>query len=624
MGKRAGQARSAARQRSERSTRTNPWREPARWLLLLAATAVAYWPALNGGLLWDDVAHLTRPELQSLNGLSRIWFDIGATQQYYPVVHSTFWLLDRLWGHELIAYHVFNVGLHATNAWLIARIMVRLGIPGALLASLLFALHPVHVESVAWITELKNTLSGLLVLLSTLAYLRFELSRHVAPYITALVLFVLAVLSKTVTATLPAALLVIIWWRRGQLARRDLLPLAPFFVLGIAAGLLTIWVERTLIGAQGTEFTQTFIERIIIAGRASWFYLWTLIWPVNLSFNYERWQIAFSWWQLLFAVGVVGLLAALWLQRYRARSWLAALVIFLITIFPALGFFNVYPFRYSFVADHFQYLASVSILIAIAASAARFFEARRLSMAPLLGIVAVVLGVLTWNQSSFYRDAETLWRHTLEQNPQSRLAHNNLGIILMDVPGRADQAAAHFRQTLRLTPSGADPLLQLERAHIQCNLALASARDGKIDESRAARADCVHQAPPGFDGRRILAEVGRQLAANLSSQKRLAEAIEELKQAVTLAPEADQLQLELAAAFRNVGATDDAISALRVLLPRVGRAQRASLRNDIGILLATAGRLDEARREFEEALKLEPGFGAARSNLDRLKGREQR
>ena len=284
------------------------------WLLLpllLLATLMAYHPAWHGGVLWDDKAHITIPELRSATGLWRIWFDLDATQQYYPVVHSAFWILYALWGDQTLAYHIVNIVLHALSAFLLALILRRLSVPGAWLAAVIFALHPVHVESVAWISELKNTLSGALFLGAALSYLQFDKGRQKRFYGLAAALFVLALLSKSVTATLPAALLVVFWYQRGTLGwRRDIIPLLPFFAAGAGGGLLTVWVERTLIGAEGAEFSFNLIERCLIAGRAIWFYLGKLCWPADLIFQYPRWQIDQGvWWQYLYPLGVVALFA---------------------------------------------------------------------------------------------------------------------------------------------------------------------------------------------------------------------------------------------------------------------------------------------------------------------------
>src|SRR5215467_4647730 len=185
-------------------------------VLLAGAILFAYLPALQGSFLWDDEAHVTRPDLRSLRGLGRIWFDVGATQQYYPLLHSAFWFEHRLWGDATVGYHIVTVLLHAFAVCLLLQVLRRLKVPGAALAAAIFALHPVHVESVAWIAEQKNTLSAVFYLMAMLAYLRFDEERDMPSYSLASTFFGLALLTKTVTATLPAALLVIFWWRRGR------------------------------------------------------------------------------------------------------------------------------------------------------------------------------------------------------------------------------------------------------------------------------------------------------------------------------------------------------------------------------------------------------------------------
>ena len=314
---------------------------------LVSAVLLAYHPAWHGGLIWDDDGHVTRPELRSWQGLYRIWYEPGATQQYYPALHTAFWIEHRLWGDATLGYHLVNVLLHAAAAALVALVLRRLAVPGAYLAAAVFALHPVHVESVAWITEQKNTLSAVFYLAAMLVYLRFDRTRKLLPYCCALGLFVLGLESKTVTATLPAALLVIFWWQRGRLSwRRDVLPLVPFFVLGAAAGLVTAVFERKLIGAEGAAFDWSILDRCLIAGRAICFYLGKLFWPADLIFIYPRWHIDPSdWRQYLYPAAAVGLLAAAW-AVWAVRRWrgpLAAMLYFVGTLLPVLGFCNVYP-----------------------------------------------------------------------------------------------------------------------------------------------------------------------------------------------------------------------------------------------------------------------------------------
>jgi protein O-mannosyl-transferase len=238
-------------------------------LLLVAAAAIAYLPALNGRPIWDDDAHITRPEL-----LARIWSQPGATQQYYPLVHTAFWLEHAIWGDSSSSYHLTNLLIHCASALLLVAILRKLEVPGAWLAALIFTLHPIQTETVAWISELKNILSGLFYFGSILVYLRFYETRRLTFYWISLILFAAGLMSKSVSATMPAALLVIFWWKRGRLSlKRDIGPLVPFFVAGAGFGLFTAWVEERLIGAQGSEYNYTLIERGLIAGRVIWFYL---------------------------------------------------------------------------------------------------------------------------------------------------------------------------------------------------------------------------------------------------------------------------------------------------------------------------------------------------------------
>jgi Tfp pilus assembly protein PilF len=451
------------------------------------ATLLAYWPTLAAGLIWDDDAHVTRTDLQSLHGLGRIWFEPGATQQYYPVLHSAFWLEHRLWGQAPLGYHLLNIGLHVIAAALLARVVFALQDPAwpllprqgcAYLAAALFALHPVGVESVAWIAEQKNTLSTVCALSAVLCYLRFDCERVERArrsrstwlwYVAGTGWLIAALLAKSVTATVPAALLVVMWWRRGRLdARRDWLPLAPWLGLGAAMGACTAGMERTQIGAQGADFALTMVQRTVLAGRIAWFYLGQLVWPSGLIFVYPRWSIdprqPAQWLGLL---GALVLLATGWRFRRRGRGPLAALLLFGGLLFPALGFLNVYPFIFSYVADHFAYLASVSFCAAVSigyCGAVRWSalspllrqgfggQATRLTVAVAMPVaILLALATATHTQAETYRDSETLYRTTLARNPNAWLAQLNLGGMLLE-RGQLEEAKARLTAAESLQP----------------------------------------------------------------------------------------------------------------------------------------------------------------------------
>jgi tetratricopeptide (TPR) repeat protein len=506
------QASRTSRNNSRRTASTPLWTA----LLCAAAVLVAYLPAINGAFLWDDDAHVTRPELQSLVGLWRIWTDVGATQQYYPLLHSAFWIEHALWGDSVIGYHLVNILLHAACAWLVWRILQRLEVPGAAIAAGIFALHPVQVESVAWIAEQKNTLSTLFYLAAMWTYLRFdnEPQRSYSTYVVASTLFLLGLLTKTVVATLPVALLILLWWRRGTLAwRRDVVPLLPWVAIGVAAGVLTAWIERTQLGAEGAPFTLAFLQRVLLAGRAILFYAGKLLWPADLLFIYPRWQILPSDpWQYLPIVAVLAMIAAAWVLRHRTRAPLAGMLFFIATLGPALGFVNVYPFVFSFVADHFQYVASLGLIALIAAVLAR----TRVGAVLLLAI----LGVLTWQQCQRYRDPETLYAATLAGNPSCFLCLNNLGMIALQ-NGRVGEAATRFNAAVQIAP---------ESAEAQSNLAGVLVERGAIAEGIDHYQLALRSAP-----RNVITRTNLGIA--LVRAGRLSEAATQFQEALRVMPD---------------------------------------------------------------------------------------
>ncbi len=589
------------------------------WLALVAITVVAYQPAWHGTMLWDDDAHLTRPDLRSVEGLWRIWFDLGATQQYYPLVHSLFWLQARLWGDNPLGYHLVSLGLHGTSAFVLVLILRRLAIPGAVLAGVIFALHPVHVESVAWMTELKNTLSGTFYLGAALAYLQFDRLRQGRFYGRALALFVLALLSKTVAATLPAALLVVFWWQRGRLGwRRDVVPLVPLFALGAAGGLTTAWVERTFVGATGADFTLSLIERGLIAGRAVAFYLGRLIWPADLMFIYPRWEVSDTvWGQYLYPLGVAGLLLGLWHLRRWSRAPLAALLLFCVTLAPALGFVDIYPFRFSFVADHFQYLASIGI-IALGAGTLTVVLRQFTVASTTWGRVAVAVAVgvplalVTRSESRQYIDAETLYRSTLGRNPSSWLAHLNLGVIESTRPTPNFPAAIEqFEAALKLSPN---------EPRIHANLGTAWERMGRYQQALDAHLTAVRLAPTQVEPR-------VNVAVDLQYLGRFDEAAAAYAEVLRLAPDLTAAHFNRALVLLELGRDEEAIAHLREAIrldPQkadarkvlddvtVGRAGAVARR---AAALAAAGRFAEAAGQYELAVRLSPESARLRVGL---------
>jgi tetratricopeptide (TPR) repeat protein len=537
---------------------------PRPVLALTVLVLIAYLPAYGAGFIWDDDYYvLENTTLQSLQGLKHIWLDLFATPQYYPLVHTSFWLEYRLAGPSPHLYHFTNVALHAANAVLLWRIMLHLRIPGPWLIAAVFALHPVQVESVAWITERKNLLSGFFYLWSALLYLRFsrQADEEASPwrmYGASFLLYVAALLSKSVAASLPAALLLVLWYRRGAILRRDWATLLPMLLLGIVSGLLTVWLEREHVLAKGPEWDLSFLERFLVAGRALWFYASTLVWPRDLAFIYPRWVIdKGAWWQYLFPLAAMAVVGALFTLRKRlGRGPLTAVLFFAGTLFPALGFFNFYPMRYSFVANHFQYLACIGLIaLAVAVLVRRWQRAQWQTPvgAVAAGTVLAVLLVLTgWNALA-YVDLESLWRDTLEKNPRAWMAHHNLGIEL-DRQGRHEEARQHYQATVDLRPSHF-------RAHHKLGRSLA--REGKLEE-----------------------------------------AIAHFKTAIRLSPEERQFYSSLGEAYLRRGDFEQAETAFRRVLepPFVHPATQVKLAR----ALIGQRRFEEARQVLEEVLRTDP------------------
>ena len=399
-------------------------------------------------------------------------------------------------------------------------------------------------------------------------------------YLLSLALFAAALLSKSVTATLPAALLVVIWWRRGRLElRRDVLPLLPFFAVGVSAGLLTAWVERRYGGAEGAVYALGALQRCLLAGRVIWFYLAKLAWPANLAFIYPHWRVdAGDWRSYAFPVAALAALAILWRNRGRGRGPLAAALFFAGSLFPALGFFNVYPFAYSYVADHFQYLASLGIFAAAGIGWGQMRGSDRGKKHLLITNYSfpisflLVLAALTWRQSGQYRDSETLYRATIDRNPECWMAHTNLGVALA-ASGRTDEAIAHYEKALSVDPS--------------------------------------------------LARVHNDLGSALFSKGRPAQALAHIDEALRLQPRFPAATYNRAITLQALGRTTEAIDAFFAVLRMNPNFFEA--RYNLALALAGAGRTPEAADQFERAIALRPGFPATYYNLGmalRAMGRE--
>lgn len=544
------------------------WSKRVPWLpavLLAAAIAGVYAPSLGGDFLWDDDLHITaNPTIVGPLGLTEIW--TSARANYFPLVLTNFWVQHALWGLEPLGYRLVTLGCHVGAALLLWRVLLRLRVPGAWLGAALWALHPVQVESVAWICELKNTQSAVFFLLAAWGWLRWVEAdvageRAERWYGLALAAAVLAILSKPSTVMLPVALGLAAWWLRGRLVWRDAWRLAPFFACSALAAGWTIWEQKFNSGAIGPEWSQTLAERGAIAGRVAWFYLGKLAWPEPLMFIYPRWDVAAG--PLAFAgmiAALLGLLGLLWRCRDgRLRAETFAGLYFVALLFPVLGFFNVYFFRYSFVGDHFQYLAAIGPAALAGAAIARV-TGRHFVVCG--GLLLLALGAVTARQSRVYLDNETLWRDTLAHNPDAVMAWLNLGDTYAQA-GRYDEALATFRRALEIRPSD----------------------------------------PYGWnDLGNVLTLVGRA-----------GEALEPFEKALVLKPEFPDALSNYGHALRQVGRAEDALRQFRRALEL--KPNHVGALNNLGAELAQSGRAREALTLFERALQAKPGDAATADNI---------
>lgn len=530
---------------------------------LVVAVVLAYLPALFAGYVWDDAERLLDNEhLVGLDGLRRIWLEPGATYQYYPLVFTMWWIERALWDLWAPGFHAVNVALHAGSTIVLWRLLRDLRVPGALLAAALFALHPVHVESVAWVSERKNTLSGLFYLGAALAllpaFLEGDKRRLDGRFALGVFLFVCALLSKAVTASLPAALLLVAYWHRGRLCRRDFALAVPLLIVGAGLGLLSAKLEVTHVGSPDGGWVGGLPEQLQLAARVPWFYLSKLVLPVDLAFIYPRWSLdrgdlaAWAW-----AVPTVLALALAFFARRRVgRAPLVVLLFFGGTLLPVLGFFSVYPMRYSFVADHFQYLASIGPLALVAGGAT--LAARRWPMPvgarlSLVGACLAVLGALTFSRSLAFYDERTLYLDTLEKNPGCSLCLTNLALMAKR-EGENEEARALYERALKADPTNG------EAHHTFALLLVPMGEPGPAERHFALATELLPHTsiPPtehgvllGGQGRfqeaeAILAEARRRNADNaraalfhglaLKELGRREEAIAALEEAARLAP----------------------------------------------------------------------------------------
>jgi tetratricopeptide (TPR) repeat protein len=632
-------------------------------VLVLAALAV-YWPCLKGSFLWDDNVMLTRnPMVKSPGDLGGIWFSTRPFD-YCPLTLTSFWMEYRLWRLQPAGYHVTNVVLHALSAFLLWRILKRLKAPGAYVAAAVFVVHPVCVASVAWIAERKNTLSLLFFLLSLLWYLRFDeqskvqslksnvksqesegtgqtlasRTTHHAPraipssffdspswlYVLSLGAFLLALFSKASVVVLPFVLLLCSWWRWGRITRQDLVRAAPFFLLALALGLVTVWFQSHWALGGSAQPTDPLLVRILGGTWAVWFYLAKDLAPLNLAVIYPRWPIVpASPGSYVPGLLLLGLFAWLWRCRAGwARPLLFGLGYFVVTLLPVLGLFDMAFLFFSRVADHWQYLAIpgvIALVVGVVAAccseksedACGALRTARPTHTHLLtrrwlrragpGLAVLLLTALavdSWKRAALYAQPESLWGDAVARHPQVWVARNYYGNALEE-EGKLDEAIAQYAAVQRFMPTNVNACI---------NLGIARLKKGELDLAEAQLRHALELNPRDLGAHFNLGSV-------LSKEDKVDEALFHYGEALHCYFYQPEAHFCLGNLNIRQGQTNAALSHYREAIrldPDFALAHQT-----LANLLLTQGQLQEALTHYALAAQVNPALPDARYNLGR-------
>ena len=587
----------------------NVWRlaaegsEGRKGRVLVMLALVAYLPAFSGGFVWDDWILVTEPLVRRLDGVASIWLapsEIRHEGHYWPVVYTSFWLEHKLWGLHPTGYHAVNVALHALNSVLLWRLLVRLSVPGAWLAAAVFAVHPVHVDSVAWIIERKDLLSALFYLGAVHVWLRFKEQSSPGRWLLCLLLLLGALLSKSIAVTLPAALLLLQWWREGRVTWRDAGCILP---LALAAAAVTVADVSFYRDRVESAFDYTYVERALIAARALWVYARQLVWPVSMPVFYPRWEVHSNdvgGWFALAAALITG--AVLWLARGRmGRGPFAGALFFVLTLSPVLGLVDFRFMDIAFVADRFQYLASIgplAVLLAVGVHvSARMSPKGRAGMVVVAGVVLITLSALTWRLSGIYRGDLTFARYAVKQNPSHHFSQILLSYAL-DAEHDHEGALAAAKRAVNLAEGS--------RGIDSAAAPLAMGRV-LLSQDRPERAETQLRRALELSIRNRRAVVQLELARSLVSQTRYDEGLALYEELLAEYPGDDLAHLYRGRAFHGSGRYENAARSFKSGLAVVRHPDtEPHLRALLGESLRKQRRFHVAAVQLDKALALNP------------------
>ena len=611
MGRKAATKRRQPAARGE-APRAGSWSPLWICLALTALNLFIYLPV--GGfefVNWDDPSYITE-NAQVMKGLSRETFLWAITTAHSPYWHPVTWLthlLDvRLFGLDAGWHHVTNAVIHAFNTLLIFglfRTMTGDEWPSAFIAAV-FGVHPLHVESVAWVTERKDVLSTFFWALTVWAYTAYVRAPEVRKYLGVLALFCLAVMSKPMVVTLPAVLLLFDIWplKRVSLTTFDrqawtraVLDKLPLLAVAIGTSIATVVIQRDVGAVAGLDALPLQV-RIANAIMGYLSYIWMTLWPAGLAAfypmkQYSGWLIALAAAALL-AISAAGLLARR--QPYLFVGWF----FYLGTLSPVIGLLQAGEQR---MADRFMYVPMFGLLIVVAWGVPelvkRLGAARVLMPSALVIIIALTLTARA--QTLHWASSITLWEHAARVTPDSYIAHENLGQALRE-RGRLDEAAASYRRALEHSPANSPGYV----AVIHNSLGIVATRQGNTEAAVRHFQEAV-RVDDDF------AEPRNNLANALASAGRPAEALEHYRAAIRLEPELTEPRVGLGSALLTLGQTEEAIVQYQEAL-RIDPAL-AQAHNGLGAALARQGQTQQAMEHYREALRLKPDLHTAHLNI---------
>jgi protein O-mannosyl-transferase len=578
--------------------------------IIIAAGLWIYSPAFHGDWIWDDAMYISQnPLLNDPARLWKAWFQPGSFIEYYPITETVQWVQWQLWGKDTFGYHLTNVCLHLLSAFLIWQLLGKFGLRLAWLGGLIFVIHPMMVESVAWISELKNTLSLPPFLLATCAYLDYEERGRRADYLRALAFFLVAMFCKIGLAPFPMVILLYAWWKRGRIGWRDLLASAPFFVISVVLGLITwwssIWYMQGQLKNPAVVDIGGFFPRLALAGQTLSFYFTKCFWPVGPLPIYPQWKIDPSLpVQFLPWIVLAGVVYGLWLRRQSwGRHVLLGLGFFILTMGPFLGFSSISYMSFTWVMDHFLYVPIIGIIGIVVAGIERVDAQLATSVHPFsTGILTVIMGLLAfeshWYAAAFTGD-ETFWTYTIDRNPEAWLAHNDLGKILLQA-GESEQARQHFETVIRLKPELGEPY---------SNLGVALVQLGRIPEAIEAFNQSLKRDP-------YSPETNNDLGIILAQTGHTDEALAHFQQALHKHPLYADAHNNMGNTLLLTGHTTEAIKQFRTVLEI--DPSNISAHDNLGLALSQTGQIPEAMEQFKKALEINPNDAKARDSVARL------